>query len=323
VTVLDEMVETAAKFQSVMRPGDEHNVCGCTALDAQGLAQQPARFPDACKAKITIYINRADWPGDGQMGMRFDAWQAVYAEACREWNDAAGLRFRLVPSSRAAIAEVDFDELGGQTLAWSHLADGSCASNKRQRYDHRQWNAHLLRLTALHELGHLIGLQHKNGPYVMNPTILTGLNGLTSEDIRRARGLGYGNPETPDPPSPEPPPDPEDPKSEIPWDRIAREVLRMLSRCISLSGESRVRAGLRRPGIRQLFGIRRAVRRAGLNGKALESASDALVHDMLMATEWEIDSIVSEAKSLKFVGLLDEHGELADAAVADICTEIP
>lgn len=290
-----------AEFDAVRREGDEHNVCGCTALDADGRAQSEARFPDTCSRELTIYINADDWPGAAVMGLNWGEWCEVYQQAMAEWNQAANVHLVRVDRSELAIAEVDFADLAGQTLAWSHLADGSCAKNKRQRYDHRQWTPELLRLTALHELGHLLGLQHKNGPYIMNPSILTGLAGLTQDDVQRARALGYGAPVATEPnPSPQPDPVPEpEPRPPlapgVPWgDVFARVIYPLIAECIANRGRRAAKRALQRPGPLVWRRIRRRAAET-IQHAAPSTIADLVLADLELAGEADIELLLDEA----------------------------
>lgn len=303
-TTAGDLLQTLEDFNAVRRLGDEHHVCGCTNLDGDGRAQAEARFPDVCSRDITVFINAGDWPGDGVMGMTWGEWVATYMAALGEWQRAIGVTFRRVEREAEAVAVVDFDDLAGTTLAWSHLADGSCKRNKRQRYDHRRWTPQLLRLTVLHEVGHLLGLQHQNGPYIMNPSILTGLEGLTSTDVARARALGYGPPAGdqpgPDPgdaptPDPRPTPGPGPLPPSIPWGSILAFAIEQLAACMKNAGREAVRDGLQRPGLRQLLGLRKAARQAGLRGAALREAVEAGRLRLAAMSLAEVDLLCDEA----------------------------
>ena len=131
----------------------------------------------------------------------------AFGRAMKDWSETLDLNFELTTDPTAAHCRVGFSPLTGTTLAWSHLANGTCSRSMRQEYDIRQWSQHLLYLTVLHELGHLLGLPHRNGPYIMNPSILTDLEGLTERDNRDALNLGYKRAgQAPPAPSPEPAP---------------------------------------------------------------------------------------------------------------------
>ncbi len=165
-----------------------------------------ARIPPNCQGEYRIRIRWDDYPGSGTMGLDKEAFQKQFLRAMDDWYKAIGLK--MVESSENPHCVVDFASLAGSTLAWSHLANNSCGSGKQQRYDHRRWTEHLAYLTILHELGHLLGLPHRSGNYIMNPSILTRLEGLTERDVADAIRLGY--PGAPDPgPDPEPEPEPE------------------------------------------------------------------------------------------------------------------
>ncbi len=279
---------------------DMDNVCGVSNLDDRGYARSEARFPDHCDKRIGIWLNEADYPGSGVMGLNFEQFGTIYGRAMSAWNETVDLRLQFADRGEA-ICQVDFANLQGSTLAWSHLADNTCSRNKQQRYDHRHWGEHLLYLTALHELGHLIGLGHRNGNYIMNPTILTGLDGLTSHDITRARNLGYGAPTgpTPDPPpTPTPPPTPQPPDDPMfPWIELIEALLPIIKECIDRDGAKGTRRRLRDPGLVEYFRIRSAVRDLeDLRGKALRKRAREVFDRLENATPEEINQIIEIAE---------------------------
>jgi len=110
------------------------------------------------------------------------------------WWKAIGLKFVLTDDRRQAHCVIDWGALSGTVLAWSNLADNTCNKNQQQRYDIRGWTPHLLFLVILHELGHLLGLPHRPGNFLMNPGIITSLDGPTPTDISDAIALGYPGP---------------------------------------------------------------------------------------------------------------------------------
>lgn len=167
-------------------------------------AAEEARIPPACQSEYRIHI---DWSGfnPATMGISREDARGLFLRAFDDWLRAIGIAFKLVEQAANAHCTIDFALLSGSTLAWSHLANNTCNRGQQQRYDIRRWTMHMLYLTILHELGHLLGLPHRSGMFVMNPSILTQLEGLTQQDIRDAIALGYPG-GSPDPdPGPQPP----------------------------------------------------------------------------------------------------------------------
>ncbi len=289
----------ATQYADLYRPGDEQYICGCSNLDHRGFVRAQASFPPSCRLSVGIYIDWRKFP-DGRMGITRERFHQAFLRAIAEWNAHVGIRFYLEPDVEKALAYVDFANLAGTVLAWSHLADGTCRDDKQQRYDIRNWTPHLAFLTILHELGHLLGLVHKNGPYVMNPTILTGLNGLTTDDIRRARNLGYGEPETPGPPEPPAPPEPPSPPEEppkMPWDKIIELVLVLIKECGVRDGEEAVFQRLRDPGLREAVLLRRAAKTEGLRGRELRKTVRRGMDDLRQASDDEIRAFIADAQA--------------------------
>ncbi len=169
------------------------------ATDGNEVAE--ANWPEACRWELKIYFDHRGYRES--LGLSQREFDRQYVAALDEWNRSIGINLQLTDNRNEAHTYVAWEVLRGSVLAWSNLANNSCSRGMEQRYDIRSWSAKLFRLVVLHEVGHLIGLPHKSGNYIMNPSIITSLNGLTPTDIRRAKNLGYGDPKTPDPP-PEP-----------------------------------------------------------------------------------------------------------------------
>ena len=172
-----------------------HRCCNVPDMSPAGGEMPEARFPDTCAKELRIYVAWNDWRQDA-MGISRQAASDEFDRALSDWQQTVDLRWRQTTSSRDAHCSVEFARLTGNTLAWSHLANNTCGTGFRQRYDVRRWTRQYFYLVVLHELGHLLGLPHKSGHYIMNPYIVTQLDGLTENDITRARNLGYGAPES-------------------------------------------------------------------------------------------------------------------------------
>jgi hypothetical protein len=158
------------------------------------LGMEEANWPTTCRQDLGLYW---DWAGFRASTVGFSEQEAkdIVDEALNHWNSKVGLRLYRSTDFPSAVCSVKWVGLGGSTLAWSNFPDNSCEDDKRQRYDaNRRWSKHQLYQTIIHECGHLVGLPHRRGNFVMNPTIITSLNGLTDRDVRDAMALGYGDP---------------------------------------------------------------------------------------------------------------------------------
>lgn len=167
-----------------------------------------ANIPPACRGRYGLYI---DWQGfrADVVGFSQDRAREVFDAALELWNQTIDVQLFVSNDFASAKTNVEWKQLTGNVLAYSSLANNSCADDKQQRYDLRRFDEHQFYQTVLHEVGHLLGLTHRNGPYLMNPFIITDIDGITGQDVRDARSLGYGEPRTPtpDPQPPEPEPD--------------------------------------------------------------------------------------------------------------------
>lgn len=162
--------------------------CGCG--DGRALLRLPASIPRRCRTPYGVFINW-DTFRPQVAGLSREEVEEQFERAFAAWREVIDLRFEFARFTDAKV-NVEFESLSGSTLAWSHLANNDCADDKQQRYDHRRWSSrHQLWLTICHEFGHLLGLPHRNGPYLMNPQILTDLEGITARDVADALSLGY------------------------------------------------------------------------------------------------------------------------------------
>jgi hypothetical protein len=185
--------------------------CDTPDFASDGTIIEEANWPGSCRHSIKIWFDWSTW-NESQQGFSVATAKAEYAKALREWNLVCDLTLELVEDRSEARVVVRCEPLAGSTLAWSHLANNDCGG-KEQRFDIRRWTLHVFFLTVLHEVGHLIGLPHTAGNFVMNPSIIESLPGLTASDKSRAIALGYG-PSKLDPDEPEDPDDPDVPPGE-------------------------------------------------------------------------------------------------------------
>lgn len=185
--------------------------CDTPDFASDGTIIAEANWPASCRQSIKIWFDWSTW-NESEQGVSVAVAKETYKKSIREWNLVCDLTLELVEDREEARVIVKAERLAGSTLAWSHLANNDCGG-KEQRYDVRSWTLHVLFLTILHEVGHLIGLPHTAGNFVMNPSIIESLPGLTSADKSRAIALGYG-PSKLDPDEPENPDDPDVPPGE-------------------------------------------------------------------------------------------------------------
>ena len=135
---------------------------------------------------------------DGSMqGLNNAEMTDAIEEAFGLWSSVAPLNFTEVPDSASnaqiRIGQEDIDGRNG-TLAFAYAP-----SNGDIRFDNGEnWNQSLFLETAVHEIGHSLGLGHENSQSaIMNPTIKNRFNGLGSgflleDDINGIRSL-YGS----------------------------------------------------------------------------------------------------------------------------------
>lgn len=171
------------------------------------LIPMDAKWPDGCVADVGFYL---DWStfNASAMGCSREEFLLGFEQGLAEIKRYAKLGFRVTEDRAAARMYVRFERLGGSTLAWSHLANNDCG-DKEQRYTTGYWtNAKRRFLVPLHECLHAAGCPHTPGNYVMNPSIIESLDGMTERDVQNLMSQGYAKAD----PKPEPPPeDPADP----------------------------------------------------------------------------------------------------------------
>ena len=185
--------------------------CGCKKTDKR------FRIAVACNDKITyrLYLNDApetpDLPND-------DAYRALFRRALDIVAKTCGTGWEEVFDD-SAIVEISFGNTGRGVLAWSHVGF-SCRGGAEQEYGSQwDWEINGLLSTILHEIGHLLGLDHDN---CVNPDGESNImcwqirddeliyyDRVTAENLRDIWGDPFDGPITPpDPPDPPNPPDP-------------------------------------------------------------------------------------------------------------------
>lgn len=169
----------------------------CGAPDF-GVAQE-ARWPDSCKDRLSVsyFFDRID------ENIAKKAWEV----ALGWWRNAIEMGFELRDQfSRDTHIWATDSSLSGSILAWSMLAQGSCAQNAEQRYNTRvNWTVIYLARTMAHELGHAFGMGHLNTRSALMYPSIQPHDGPQPPDIEYMVRLGYTKRTTP---PPEPPPQP-------------------------------------------------------------------------------------------------------------------
>ena len=168
-------------------------------------------WPKDCRGNITTNY-KMTLKGLSQQDIR-----DLITESHNQWNRAIDVRMRLDQEAGSNVKiYTQAEDLSGSTLAWSHLARGSCSSRLSQRFDlRRNWSGNMFITVKTHEDGHALGANHvKDSSATMYPSINKAARGRrgypNKTDLQEMDRIGYkvsGAP-TPDPGDPDPRPDP-------------------------------------------------------------------------------------------------------------------
>lgn len=108
--------------------------------------------------------------------------KAAIQEAFSLWSEVAPLNFREVqddPSNSQIRIGQDSIDGSGSTLAYAYFPGQSNISGDITFDNGERWSTSLFLETAVHEIGHSLGLDHESGTSaIMNPTIQNRFNGL-------------------------------------------------------------------------------------------------------------------------------------------------
>jgi hypothetical protein len=216
----DEIIRQAAvqeskmawdKFraQPLIQDGKDYYICGQVESLNEG-ATLAARIPTG---NIGWTLKPKAFEGmDGEKVL------AAFAEAWDEWKKVSDLTPYYVPweDRPKALVVSEFGEIDGraQVLAWSQLTNGQLKPLKQLYDDAESWSDRpsqgkiSLKLVAMHEIGHALGLNHDtpNSGALMAPSYNSTIVNVTGRDANRLYALGYGKPRNePDKPTPVPP----------------------------------------------------------------------------------------------------------------------
>lgn len=181
------------------------------------LKKAEANWPTSCRMDVGFWLDASRYATyASSMGLTFEQFKAVFRRALDHIKSFAKLGFHVSEDREAARMYVGFERLGGSTLAWSHLANNSCG-DKEQRYTVRSWAEDYLFLVIVHECLHAAGCPHTPGPYVMNPSIVPSLKGMTPRDVENLLSKGYEKADPKPPEDPDDPDQPDDPGDPAAW----------------------------------------------------------------------------------------------------------
>ena len=198
------------------------NLCGCSSccgnqIDGKNNAtQEGSRFenrsffnasdlkwsqPGGLGSPVNITYSFSNLLDGGLNGISAEQAEAAIEEALAEWSQYAPLEFTEVTDSSSVQIRIGHDYIDGQsnTLAFAYFPGNADISGDITFDSGDSWNTSLFLETAVHEIGHSLGLGHQSGGTnaIMNPTIQNRYNGpgsafLYQDDIDGIRSI-YGS----------------------------------------------------------------------------------------------------------------------------------
>jgi len=218
------------KYDRLERIDPAHLCCGCTE------AAKRFERSDNCDDKIGYRLYLSNAP-ETHMLPDDDAYRKLFRRAFDIVESTCGTRFFEVLDD-TAIVEIDFANTGSGVLAWSNVGF-DCHGGVEQRYGSQwDWDINFLLSTILHEVGHLLGLDHD---VCVNPDGESNImcwqiqddeliyyDKVTAGNLRDIYGGPFDVPNPPEPPQPPNPPRPpeEPPKDDWPYPFQYGEPLR-------------------------------------------------------------------------------------------------
>ena len=190
-------------------------LCSCCSCGGNQATQEGSRFenvsffnaggskwsqPGGRGNPVNITYSFSNLLDGGLNGISAEQAEAAIEEAFAEWANYAPLNFTEVQDSSNVQIRIGYDYIDGSsnTLAFAYFPGSSNISGDITFDSGERWNTSLFLETAVHEIGHSLGLDHESGTNaIMNPTIQNRYSGLGSaflyqDDINGIRNI-YGS----------------------------------------------------------------------------------------------------------------------------------